>query len=121
MIDSNEGGEQKFSLQPEDNKLKILVTGGTGFIGNELTRCLLDKSFHVTILSRSPDLAKKHFGIDVNVIGNFDEIKADDIYNIIINLAGAPIFGARWSDNRKKILRDSRIKFTNNWSLVYLL
>ena len=112
MIDSNDVGEQKLSLQPEVKKLKILVTGGTGFIGSELTRCLLDKDFHVTILSRSPDLAKKHFGIDVDVIGNFDEIKADDIYNIIINLAGAPIFGARWSDKRKKILRESRIKFT---------
>ena len=61
MIDSNEVGEQKLSLQPEVKKLKILVTGGTGFIGSELTRCLLNKGFHVTILSRSPDLAKKHF------------------------------------------------------------
>jgi len=99
-------------LQSEDKKLKILVTGGTGFIGNELTRCLLDKDFHVTILSRFPDLARRHCGIGVNVIGHFDEIKADDTYNIVINLAGAPIFGARWSDSRKEILRDSRIKFT---------
>ena len=96
----------------ESKELKILITGGTGFIGSELTNCLMNRGFHVTVLSRSPDLAKNRCGVGVNVISNFNEIKADDTFNIVINLAGAPIFGERWSDKRKIILRDSRIKLT---------
>ena len=98
----------------ESTELKILITGGTGFIGSELTNCLMNRGFHVTVLSRSPDLAKNRCGVGVNVISNFNEIKADDTFNIVINLAGAPIFGERWSDKRKIILQHLRLRIIQN-------
>lgn len=97
----------------DETKLKILVTGGTGFIGSALTRCLVNNGYHVTVLSRATSSSVKSVcGPEVDVLGSFDQIEADDFYNIVINLAGAPIFGSRWTDNRKNILRDSRIKLT---------
>ncbi len=97
----------------DETKLKILVTGGTGFIGSALTRCLVNNGYHVTVLSRATSSSVKSVcGPEVDVLGSFDQIEADDFYNIVINLAGAHIFGSRWTDNRKNILRDSRIKLT---------
>lgn len=97
----------------DETKIKILVTGGTGFIGSALTKCLLNNSYHVTVLSRATfSSVKSVCGTEVDVLGSFDQIEADDFYNIVINLAGAPIFGSRWTDSRKNILRDSRIKLT---------
>ncbi len=97
----------------DETKIKILVTGGTGFIGSALTRCLVNNGYHVTVLSRATSSSVKSVcGPEVDVLGSFDQIEADDFYNIVINLAGAPIFGSRWTDNRKNILRDSRIKLT---------
>ena len=92
--------------------MKILITGGTGFIGSALTRSLLEQSYEVSVLSRNPDSVTKHCGSGVNALGNLQQIKADDSYEIVINLAGAPIFGALWTDARKKVIRDSRIGLT---------
>ena len=92
--------------------MKILITGGTGFIGTALTRSLLEQSYEVSVLSRNPDSVTKHCGSGVNALGNLQQIKADDSYDIVINLAGAPIFGALWTDARKKVIRDSRIGLT---------
>ena len=92
--------------------MKILITGGTGFIGSALTRSLLEQSYEVSVLSRNPDSVAKHCGSGVNALGNLQQIKADDSYDIVINLAGAPIFGARWTEARKKVIRDSRIGLT---------
>lgn len=92
--------------------MKILITGGTGFIGSALTRSFLDQGYDVSVLSRNVDSVKKHSGSVVNALGNLQQIKADDSYDIVINLAGAPIFGTRWTDERKKVIRDSRVGLT---------
>ncbi|MGZ8162923.1 MAG: TIGR01777 family oxidoreductase [Methylobacter sp.] len=92
--------------------MKILITGGTGFIGSALTRSLLEQSHEVCVLSRNPDSVTKHCGSGVNALGNLQQIKVADSYDIVINLAGAPIFGARWTEARKKAIRDSRIGLT---------
>jgi NAD dependent epimerase/dehydratase family enzyme len=76
----------------DETKIKILVTGGTGFIGSALTKCLLNNSYHVTVLSRATfSSVKSVCGTEVDVLGSFDQIEADDFYNIVINLAGTPI------------------------------
>jgi len=92
--------------------MKILLTGGTGFIGSALTRRLLGQGWDVSVLSRNPDSVAIHCGPGVKALGSLKLIKPDDGYDVVINLAGAPIFGARWTDARKKIIRDSRIGLT---------
>ena len=92
--------------------MKILITGGTGFIGSALTRSLTEQGYEVTVLSRNPDSVEKICGSGVKALNNLNQLKPEDTFQAIINLAGAPIFDARWSDARKQIIRDSRINLT---------
>ena len=92
--------------------MKILITGGTGFIGRALTQSLTGQGHDVTVLSRNLDAVEKMAVPGVKALNNLDQLKPEDSYQIIINLAGAPIFDARWSDGRKQIIRDSRINLT---------
>ena len=89
--------------------MKVLITGGTGFIGSALTRSLTEQGYEVSVLSRSPASVEKICGSGIHALGNLNELRPEDTYQVIINLAGAPIFGARWSEARKQIIRDSRI------------
>lgn len=93
--------------------MNILITGGTGFIGSALTKRLVEQGHAVTVLSRSPDKVAKICGSGVNALSNLADLKAEDSYQVIVNLAGAPIFDARWSEARKQLIRDSRIGLTD--------
>lgn len=92
--------------------MKILITGGTGFIGRALTQSLTRQGHDVTVLSRNINAVEKMAVPSVKALNNLDQLKPEDSYQIIINLAGAPIFDARWSDARKQTIRDSRINLT---------
>ena len=92
--------------------MKVLITGGTGFIGRALTRSLSEEGCEVTVLSRNPGSVEKICGSGINALNNLSHLKPEDSYQVIINLAGAPIFDARWSDARKQVIRNSRISLT---------
>ena len=89
----------------------ILVTGGTGFIGNALSDLLRENGHSVLILSRTKtdypntfywNLAEHY--IDPEAI-----IKAD----YIIHLAGEGIADKRWTKERKHLLISSRVDSAN--------
>ena len=96
----------------EDTIMNILITGGTGFIGSALAKSLIEQSHVVTVLSRSPDKVDKICGLSVKSLGSLAQCQAEDSYQVIINLAGAPIVDARWSEARKQLIRESRIGLT---------
>jgi NAD dependent epimerase/dehydratase family enzyme len=97
--------------------MRILITGGTGFVGTQLTSRLIRDDHEVTILTRSLKGAKGRLpGIsylegDPTKKGPWQgAIKNHDA---VINLAGASIF-AKWTEEYKKVLRESRISTTRN-------
>jgi len=92
--------------------MNILITGGTGFIGSKLTKSLIKQGHNVTILSRDPNKVSALFGSVVTALSDLRQLTPDSSYQVIINLAGAPIFDARWSEARKQLLRNSRIDLT---------
>lgn len=92
--------------------MKILITGGTGFIGKKLCHFLLDKEHELTVLSRNPEKVSTLCGKEVKAISNIDQLTASDSFDAIINLAGEGIADARWTTARKKVLLDSRIGTT---------
>jgi uncharacterized protein (TIGR01777 family) len=92
--------------------MNILVTGGTGFIGSALVKSLVRQGHDVTVLSRNPHSIEKRCGPGVHELGSLKFLQPDATFQVIINLAGAPIFDALWSDARKKLIRDSRIGLT---------
>jgi len=89
--------------------MNVLITGGTGFIGNRLVESLIDKGCDVTVLTR--DKTKVANGI--KAILDTNEIKTNEKIDVIINLAGASI-NKKWSDKYKKELIDSRVDTTKN-------
>ena len=92
----------------------VLITGGTGLIGNALTKELINKGYGVIILSRHA--AKKNQGDSKKTFANWDvknatiDKEAIQKADHIIHLAGANVAGERWSDKRKTEIRESRIK-----------
>ncbi|MDX2248747.1 MAG: TIGR01777 family oxidoreductase [Bacteroidia bacterium] len=91
--------------------MNILITGGTGFIGEKLVSSLIEKGHQVTILTR-----EKKSSPNRNVT-----MKAWDgkklpvgmgIYEVVINLAGASIGLLPWTEKNKKLIMDSRVDAT---------
>lgn len=97
--------------------MKILITGGTGFVGTQLTSRLIQDRHEVTILTRSLKGAKRSSpGIsylegDPTKKGPWQE--AIKNHDAVINLAGASIF-SKWTDKHKKAIRESRVSTTQN-------
>src|SRR5512139_3366393 len=97
--------------------MKILITGGTGFVGTQLTSRLIQDNHEVTILSRSAKqsgevpLGISYLQGDPTQKGPWQEgIKNHDA---AINLAGASIF-SKWTEEHKKAIRESRVSTTRN-------
>jgi uncharacterized protein (TIGR01777 family) len=94
----------------------ILITGGSGLLGLQLTERLLTGGYQVSHLSRSggkdPRVTTYLWDVDKN------EIDGDCIneVDIIIHLAGAGIADKRWTDERKRLLIESR---TNSIRMIY--
>ncbi len=92
---------------------RILVTGGTGFIGRELCRELLARGDELCVLSRqSPDRVKAYCG-RVEVLHDLEQLRGHPGLDAVINLAGEGIAEQRWSPTRKQQLRDSRVRLTH--------
>ena len=88
----------------------ILITGGTGLVGSRLTEILIHKKHSVHILTRSPE-QKNEFKWDIK--NNFIDDAAFNGVDYIVHLAGAGIADERWTDERKKIIIDSRVESAN--------
>lgn len=92
--------------------MKVLITGGTGFIGRKLCEVLLGGGHNLTVLSRHPETVAERCGKQVKAIGQLSALTADNAFDGVINLAGEPIADARWTDARKRQLWDSRVGVT---------
>lgn len=94
-------------------KKNVLISGGSGFIGRNLTTLLLAKGYSVSILSRSEkqnkgDVFYYKWDVAKQTIDDEAILKAD----YIIHLAGENIAEKRWTAKRKAAIIDSREKST---------
>lgn len=97
--------------------MKILITGGTGFVGKHLSRTCLDAGHDVTILGTRTqpkadiDSRLHYVAADTTVAGDWQaHVAAADT---IFNLAGRNIF-QRWNRKYKRQIYDSRVLTTRN-------
>jgi len=97
--------------------MKVVVTGGTGFIGMKLVEKLHRLGDRITVLARDPQKARRQFPSiyfpNVDIVGYTPLLAGDWTKEIsgadaVINLAGTPIFGEAWVDKRKKEILQSR-------------
>jgi uncharacterized protein (TIGR01777 family) len=97
---------------------KVLITGGSGTVGRNLSELLIRKGYEVAHLSRSqgknPKIKTYLWNVDKHEI---DEHCIDGV-SIIVHLAGAGIADSRWTAERKETIIKSR---TESIQLVYEL
>lgn len=84
--------------------MRILVTGGTGFVGRHLLDHLERAGHSVSLVSRRPN---------VGVGWEEDSLaRAVEAHEAIVHLAGAGIFDRRWSAAYRDEIRASRVDTT---------
>lgn len=97
--------------------MNIVVAGGTGFIGQALCAALLHGGHRVSLLTRHTGQVLHQPDAHMNVVkwnardtGPWEELLEGA--DAVINLAGAPIADGRWTDERKRLLTESRVLTT---------
>lgn len=92
--------------------MHVLITGGTGFIGKALCYQLKTGGHSLCVLTRNVQHARQCLPMEgVQFIQNLSEIKSNDHFDAVINLAGAPIF-RRWTKRAQQIIQSSRVELT---------
>jgi hypothetical protein len=97
--------------------MRVLVTGATGLVGRALSASLLADGHEVVALSRSDAPAGLPPGTravkgDPAVVGPWlEELGRCDA---CVNLAGEPVAAGRWTAERRRRIRDSRVDATRN-------
>jgi uncharacterized protein (TIGR01777 family) len=100
--------------------MKVIVAGGTGFLGGALCWTWAEEGDEVRVLTRSlppgraqhepgtgkPGITRVGWDPSTGASAIAHEIDGADV---VINLSGASVAGRRWNAARKQILRDSRI------------
>lgn len=100
----------------EGFQLKILLTGGTGFIGTQLMKHLHKERYHTYVLTRTPYQYHNH---SLATYLSYDDAHEQlNKVDVIINLAGESLFGYWTKDKQEKIIR-SRIE-TTEWVITFI-
>lgn len=87
--------------------MRVLITGGSGFVGQQLCQQLIEQGHEVQVVSRHPHKVRQRLpsGCDIRDSAlAFIQSPPD----AMINLAGEPIAAKRWSDEQKAKLINSR-------------
>jgi uncharacterized protein len=94
--------------------MKTLLTGATGLVGKELVGRLESAA----VLSRDPDQARRRLpGVEAHPWApeaGPPPASAFQGVAVVFNLAGEPVAEGRWTDERKRRIRDSRVLGTRN-------
>ncbi len=90
----------------------IVITGGTGLVGNRLSRLLAQKGYRVRHLSRRRNLNAVFPAYYWNYETNEIDDDALDGANYVLHLAGANVAGSLWTKKYKQEINDSRTKTT---------
>lgn len=92
--------------------MRIFITGGTGLIGSTLIHNLLDQGHSIAVLSRNIIKAEQKLGSKVDFFSTLESMNTLDDYDAVINLAGEPLIGKRWTERQKEKLCNSRWNIT---------
>ncbi|WP_160685996.1 TIGR01777 family oxidoreductase [Clostridium sp. C2-6-12] len=93
---------------------KILIFGGTGFIGTQLTKKLKSEGNYLILATRNKNAKNINLNIIDEIVeyreGEYSALKEIKAIDVIINLAGESIIGLRWTKQKKKRILESRLK-----------
>lgn len=90
--------------------MRIIVAGGSGFIGSALCRALGEAGHDVVLVSRTQRRPPE--GVARVAAWGGDWARELEGAGAVVNLAGAGVADGRWSERRKEELRESRLRTT---------
>lgn len=93
--------------------MKVLIFGGSGFVGQQLAKRLLRSDYHVLIPSRNQQQLPYGEVLPYSIEQIGAVLAACKENYAIINLAGESINSGRWTPQRKQLILESRIRLTN--------
>lgn len=91
--------------------MKILISGATGLVGKALTKSVTSDGHEVVRLVRRKPSAAAEIEWHPNE-GRIDSERLEGV-DAVVHLAGESIASRRWTDEKKRAIRDSRIKGTS--------
>ena len=98
--------------------MRIVIAGGSGFLGRRLTARWLESGHEVTVLTRNPHRTAARLPAGA-VASRWDPPRVDDDLlavirgaDAVVNLAGAPIGGRPWTPGHKRAILQSRLDAT---------
>jgi hypothetical protein len=98
--------------------MKIVLAGGSGFLGRALTRALAAEGHEVVVLTRRSAERGAPAGARFVVWNPHDRSGSwaaeIDKAGAIVNLAGESIAAGRWSERRKRRILESRVRVTRS-------
>ncbi len=97
--------------------MRVVVSGGTGFIGRALTASLDGDGHEVIVLSRHRAPAVAPGAQVVRWRGGADDAQGEwrrlvDGADAMVNLAGASLADGRWTETRRRAILESRVRAT---------
>jgi len=90
--------------------MNILLTGGTGLIGSQFIHSY--PQYQYTVLTRDVSAAGKKLPATVKLLSSLDELEDLNNFDSVINLAGEPLIGKRWTGSDGELVRTSRLHTT---------
>ena len=89
--------------------MKILITGASGLIGKALQTSFRDKGHEMLLASRSEAKVAGHIQWSADTGFRDEDLSRLEGLDAVIHLAGENVSGLRWTDEKKKSIRDSRV------------
>lgn len=92
------------------SRMKILISGASGLVGKALTKSLANDGHEIVrLVRRTPST-----GAEIEWHPNQGHIDAERLTGIdaVVHLAGESIASGRWTNEKKRAIRDSRVKGT---------
>jgi uncharacterized protein (TIGR01777 family) len=94
--------------------MRILITGASGLIGKALQRSFAEKGYEMLLASRGEPKNANEIQWDVEDGFREEDLSRLEGLDAVVHLAGEGIAGLRWTDDKKRAIRDSRVNGTRN-------
>jgi uncharacterized protein len=92
--------------------MKVLITGSSGLIGRSLVRALKDAKCEPLRMVRDPATGSEAGEIVWDPVSRHIDLKSMEGIDAVVHLAGENIAGGRWTADRKRRIRESRVAGT---------
>lgn len=92
--------------------MKVLITGASGLLGQALQKSFEERGYEMLLASRKEPEDDRHIQWSIED-GFADPAKLEGV-DVVVHLAGENVSGLRWTDEKKKAIRDSRVLGTRN-------